>query len=142
MIGSQTEAAAALAGTLPLYSDLGSTRLVYRHGSVVYKVNDGDWGYDSNVAEYENAKAMSGLPDGVYIPEVALYNVNGKNVIAMEYVEGTAVAECYCYDIGDPCDDTCMSTDVYLKIKDFLDDTAGFNTIIKANGDIYLIDLA
>lgn len=141
MIGSQTDATAALAGSLPLYSNLGSTRLVYRVGNVVYKVNSGDWGYDCNLAEWEAIDDIAGLPNGVYIPDTALYNVNGKNVIAMEFIEGTAVAECYCADFGDECDDTCMPAHVWEKINGYLDDTSGFNTIIKANGDIYLIDL-
>ena len=142
MTGNLTDAARALAGDLPILSMNGSTRFVYRIDEVVYKVNNGMWDEDTNLTEYETIRDMGTLPDGVYIPETSIYSVDGQNVVAMQFIEGTAVAECYCYELGDICDNTCMPAHVWEKVNGYLDDTAGLNTIITDNGDIYLIDLA
>lgn len=144
MIGNETDAALALADALPVLSVNGSTRKVYRTGDVVYKVNNGDYYYDANLEEFltiKEAKSIANLADNVFIPETALHTVNGVNVIAMEYVEGTAVAECYCSDESEH-DDTCMTNDVWEKVNGILSDPSGFNTIVKDNGDIYVIDFA
>lgn len=145
MTGNADHAALALAGDLPILSDMGSTRMVYLYDNVVYKVNTGVWNYDANLEEFNIAQEISNvrtLPEGVYIPAVTLYSIEGHNVLAMEYIEGTAVAECYCAMANDVCTDTCMSDDVWQKVNGYLDDTSGFNTIITATGDIYIIDLA
>lgn len=142
MTGNLTDAARALAGDLPILSMDGSTRIVYRIDEVVYKVNNGMWDEDANLTEYETIRDMGTLPDGVYIPETSIYSVDGQNVIAMQFIEGTAVAECYCIAGLEECTDMCMSNDVWETVSGYLDDTAGLNTIITENGDIYLIDLA
>lgn len=146
MTGNRIDAADALAGLLPILSTNGSTRTVYRIGNVVYKVNQYfEANYDANVEEYRNIAAINAngnLPDGVYVPNVSLYVVGMHNIIAMDYVEGTAVAECYCEMSNDTHTNTCMTNDVWEKVNGFLDDLSGLNTIVKDNGDIYLIDLA
>lgn len=128
----------ALDGTY-LLSNSGTTRTVYLIDGIVYKV-----GYSwDNRAEFDNISRKGHLlPEGVYFPLTSLYEFGDRTVIAMEYIEGQAVGECYCDEYNEPHTDICIPKDVLNLVSGIIDDTGGLNVIIKDNGDIYIIDAA
>jgi len=143
MIGNETDAAYALnmfdAGDdSELLSMDGSTRTVYLIGGIVYKVESGDL-INANRFEFENMLSIP-LPVGVYFPDVSLYTINGRDVIAMEYISGQRVAECYCTDMEE-CESDCAPRDIVALMEDMNLDPCGYNVIINGNG-AYIIDAA
>lgn len=142
MIGNETDAAYALnmfdAGDdSELLSMDGSTRVTYLIGGIVYKVEiDTDY---NNAMEFENMTSIA-LPMGVYFPDVSLYTINGRDVIAMEYISGQRVAECYCTDMEE-CESDCAPRDIVALMEDMNLDPCGYNVIINGNG-AYIIDAA
>lgn len=93
MTGNLTDAARALAYDGEIIGE-GSSRIVFRINDIVYKVLTYDDVYfNANAAEYENISTfvdneMVRVPRSTYFDDI--------DVIAMEYVEGTPVGECYC----------------------------------------------
>jgi len=124
-----------------LLTDCGSSRTVYLINGVVYKVDQSVpcW---YNTQEFENINTMrDSLPEGIYFPNVELFEVFNQIVIAMDYIEGQAMAECHCLEFEE-CDPMCMSDDILKRVKPYCDDTGGLNVIETSNGDLYIIDAA
>lgn len=140
MIGTAENAALALTDPRQfVLSDDGSTRSVYLIDGVVYKREH--W-YGINSTEYDNIlNGKADLPEGVSYPEVSLYTIDGTDVIAMEYVKGMAIYECYCEDMGDPCSDMCMTDKERDILIDCLDDPSGRN-VIRCDSGYVIIDAA
>lgn len=116
----------------------GSTRVVYLIDGIVYKIEIEE--FDSpNETEIKNIRETV-LPDGVFYPSTDIYYFGNTSVIAMDYIEGTAVAECFCVE-PEVCDDSCMPNDVWEKVNGILGDTGGFNVILNNEG-IWIIDAA
>lgn len=146
MIGNREDAAAALEAFQwqecgDVLSFEGSSRIVYLINGVVYKVEFGHDGEGCNRNEYGAMSAGNNLPENVFYPAVSLYDIEGTDVIAMEYIEGQAIASCWC-DIGaEPHLDSCMSPEEYALIGPYLDDTGGMNVIRNDKG-YWIVDAA
>lgn len=139
MVGTRECAALALDGKLEVLSFSGTTRAVYIADDVVYKV---EFEAGTNVTEYNNvARIEPFLPDHVRIPATSLHTIGGIPVIAMEYIEGQLLAECYCWD-DEVHDDTCMTGGEVREMSQYIGDTGGMNVIRDAGGTYWLIDLA
>jgi hypothetical protein len=138
MIGTQEDANRAVAGDLRVLSSYGCTRMVYIANDVVYKVPLSSEFDSCNRDEFRIMSDSSNLPDGVFYPEVSLFNVNGIDVIAMEYISGQRMAECYCV-APEVCAPDCMPNHVWELVNGVLDDTGGFNVIVNDSG-VWIID--
>lgn len=141
MIGNEDNARLALDGYLRLLSAHGSTRIVYIADDVVYKIEAyGEIG--TNLAEYDNASRLNAiLPEGYFVPEVALYDFTDGNVLAMDYITGQEMGECYCLD-NEPHTDTCMPFEACRVIAQYITDNSGMNVILTPSGEYALIDVA
>lgn len=139
MIGNETDARLAVERALPLLTHLGSTRTVYLQGNVVYKVESTFEDIGINAMEY---RRMTTEPTntGVFFPDVSLFDIDGTQVIAMEYIHGQAMAECYCMEGVEECLPDCMPDSVWQLVNGTLDDTGGFNVIVNERG-IFIIDM-
>lgn len=142
MIGNAHDADLALTdhdSLTPKYllSADGSTRMVYLINGVVYKVEAWD---GINETEFDTI-INNDLPAGVFYPEVSLFTISGRTVIAMEYVEGTPIYQCLCDMTGDVCDSVCMTPQEADFLCPLLDDPSGFNIIRNEHG-YYIIDAA
>lgn len=145
MVGTFEDASLALTESRArehahLLSMDGSTRTVYLINGVVYKVEH--YGVvRENRNEFETiTRERDNLPEGVFYPEVSLFAVGNTEIIAMSYIQGQAVAECYCTP-DEECDDSCMPAHVWEQVNGVLDDTGGFNVILNTEG-IWIIDAA
>lgn len=120
-----------------VFSADGSSRMVYLIDGVIYKV---DIIAGTNADEYDIMLNMrDSLPMGVFYPEVSLFTVSGVDVIAMEYIEGTAIYACVCADMGDKCDSVCMTPQESVFLPPLLNDPSGMNIIRNEHG-YYIID--
>lgn len=140
MIGNVADAALAL--TRPrefVLSAEGTTRMVYLINGVVYKV---EYCYGVNELEYDNIlNSVSLLPDNVKYPEATLYSIEGETIIAMEYISGTAIYECFCEDYGDDHADVCMTHSERALLVDIMSDPNGMN-VIRTDTVYYIVDAA
>jgi hypothetical protein len=102
MIGTIEEAEYALAGESHFLAR-GTARDVYIADGIVYKVEIES---GSNDYEIDNLIRLSNmtLPPMLAVPEWNVYNVDGRSVIAMPFIEGREVGECYCDFTGTECD--------------------------------------
>lgn len=142
MIGNTDDAAYALRmyrenDISDLLSCDGSTRMVYLINGVVYKVNTYD---GTNEDEYDNISSLI-LPEGYRFPITSLYRVLGEDIIAMEYISGQCVCECYCTQ-DEECAPDCAPRDVVATMEDLNLDIGGFNVIVDDNGIYYIVDAA
>src|SRR6478609_7149367 len=108
MIGNLNDAALAANG-LAEPIGIGSYRRAYLINGVVYKVTyDGDGrGDNANLYEWDTYVSFNGWPDlpkGIRVPETSLWPVGGMPVIAMTYVDGAPMGECFCAPGEDCCD--------------------------------------
>lgn len=142
MIGNETDAALAL--THPdtfLYSDEGSSRIVYLINGVIYKVDRNH--YRDNAYEFDMYQKMTGnLPTGVFLPEMSLYRINGQDVIAAEFIDGIPTGDCIDTLLGLPCtcEGMCISPAIIDSIPMWNDATYG--NAMWYDGALYLIDVA
>lgn len=137
---NEQDAAYAVMGRLPLIGS-GYYRNVYLSGDYVYKVTDNMEDGDINLDELETIKSIdqSTLPDNIRIPACRLFSFNGKTVMAMEYIKGEAMAECYCAP-SEPHLSSCLPGNVYEAIlKTGLYDLSLGNVIRKDNV-YYIVD--
>lgn len=139
MIGNEGHARAALARDLPVLSYAGSSRTVYLMDNVVYKVENNLEDKGTNAYEFERMTTIK-PSTGVFFPAVSLYTIDGTDVIAMEYINGQSVSECYCIEGIEVCEADCMPDSVWQLVNGTLDDLGGFNTIVNDSG-IYIIDM-
>lgn len=137
MIGSLDGARAALVGTLA-YLDEGSARRVYRDGNVVYKV---EIDIGSNLIEWENyQKAVKqDYPADVKLAKTYLHEVDGKPVIAMQYIAGQPIGLCWCQPNEEHLPN-CMSDEEAEYLHEFTPDLSGLNVVRSNRGVYYLID--
>lgn len=142
MIGNSADAALAVAEYRQyspdyLLTDMGSTRMVYLINGIVYKVDIYD--QSENESEYETITNMrEHLPEGIHYPQVSLFHVLGGSVIAMEYITGQQIAQCYCMS-NEPCGPDCMTDDEYNMLFDVLPDSCGYNVVRRGDG-YWIID--
>lgn len=143
MIGNLSEATLAYEHALPILSNEGTGRTVYRVYDVVYKV---DKEQGSNAAELTNYNRLCSLPLPAHIgiPMVEAYDIGDEIVIAMEYIDGERIGECFAEQAGLDCD--CDSEHLPAEIEGTLR-SVGMGgdlhegNIIYSNGIYYLIDL-
>lgn len=122
-----------------VFSMDGSTRAVYLIEDVIYKVPYHGFN-EANTAEYDNitnTRAM--LPEGLYYPNVSLFDVQGTPVIAMDRIKGQLIYACNCMDDDEECDEFCMTDKVKDIVSPFLGDTGGMNVILNDEG-VWIID--
>jgi hypothetical protein len=147
VIGNYEDAARALAAFRErdfsyALSDFGSTRVVYLINDVVYKVEREDEdSKDANLYEIENM--LKGIPEGLPIrfPKASLFEVDGANIIAMEYIEGEEIGRCNCTE-WEPHTKSCMTIDEIRLLTPLNYDYWGLNTIRTNDGIYYIIDAA
>lgn len=141
MTGNAIDAALALTKVAPVFSYDGSTRIVYLINDVIYKVEcnkELPW----NANEYDYMLNMrTALPAGVFFPEVSMFTIDGVDVIAMEYIKGQPIRQCYCIDVGDDCDEFCWTGDEVYLLSECVSDPSGMNVIRTSRG-YYIIDAA
>jgi len=140
MVGNENDATLALAGSLEFLGE-GCTRRVYIDDAhtVVYKVEhfDQEVAHTSNYDEVETAARATVLPDNVRIPAMTLYP-NG--VLAMEYIDGNPLGECFC-TADEECYDDCLSSDMVDKLSKVSPDCISWGNVILREGIYYLVDL-
>lgn len=136
MIGTYADAAFALEGALD-YLDQGTSRNVFISDGVVYKVNNTSDDFDDNEYEWRNYSRLVGVEvdERIGIPRCSIFNVNGKNVIAMEYIEGQAMSECWCGMHDEAHTTTCLPPSILHIVKQYIGDTGGANVIF--DGKLY-----
>lgn len=139
MIGTIEDAKRAL--SLPgrmseYYLDAGSSRMAYLINGIVYKT---EYYHGENRMEHYNLSRNIDLPEGVHYPKCSLFTIDDNEVIAMEYIEGQAIASCYCTD--EPHTDYCMTAEEYAILSRLFSDTSGLN-VIRRDGQYWIIDLA
>ena len=137
-------AAAALAGEMPLFRE-GSSRDVYEVNGWVFKVdhvND-----IANAYELANLIAFNDVefPDYIRIPDHKAFRFGNDLVIAMEFVEGRQLFECFDAILGLPCE--CdMAHVVPAHVADFFHSIGitdiGAGNVIVQDGIYTLIDAA
>lgn len=139
MVGSIEGARAALAGDLT-YVASGCERSVFLDGDVVYKVQIGHL-INANVEEYDNylAVKLHNYGPHIRIPETSLFDVDGKPVIAMQYINGQPKGECNCEMADEECDEWCLPQSVIDT--GIIGDWSGMNTIQDNDGIFWVIDL-
>lgn len=109
----------------------GYTRIVYLYNDVIYKVEtDPGW----NRQEYNNINSII-LPAPFAFPEATLYG----EVIAMEYIDGQATGECYCYTTCQ-CESTLTDEQCALVTALGLDDARSYGNTIVKNDVYYIVD--
>lgn len=142
MVGTLEDARHAASGIATPFAD-GCSRDAFLIRGVVYKIENGsDDSEDANSHEWENYKRIRSLelPHNAAVPPTELYHVDGIPVIAMEYINGKSVGECYCI----PGDDhsACISQDIIDElskvtgITDFC-----YGNLILRDGTLYIVDL-
>lgn len=146
MIGTKAAAARALARLLPVFSDHGSARIVYRAGNVIYKVERPSE-VGSNTAEWNHYLSIDPamLPPHIRMPEMSIYDFDGKTVIAAEFINGSQVGECFELEDNGSCDcpkDMCLSLNAAEDIRGSVDITdLAIGNVILSNGIYYVVDL-
>lgn len=122
-----------------IFSRDGSTRDVYLINGVLYKVENGGL-IGINADEYDYINNMrDSLPSGVHFPDTALYRILGEDVIATDRIIGQLKYKCYDQEIGDECDDFCLSDQEIEMLTGYSQDMSGFNTIVNDDG-YWIID--
>jgi hypothetical protein len=139
----------------------GEFRVVRRLGDVAYKVSRTpedqaqhsedmhEWAadYDANRFEVQTAEtARPNLPQGLAIPEITHYVVDGRTINAMPFVRGRPMGECSCLDDTDPDEDhdeKHLPRDVLDAIQAAgVGDLQQGNVILGAEGTYYVVDCA
>jgi hypothetical protein len=128
--------------TLPVIGQ-GNFRVVMRQGPTVYKV-EYDEGIDlcSNQTEVDNLdrlRAISMHPR-IKLPDAYLYVTEGVPVVAMEYIDGTLMGDCFCLPREGHDPDACLPDDIVKYLVSLGIDTS-YGNVIKSGKDYYLIDL-
>jgi hypothetical protein len=132
MVGNAHDAANALTGT---YVGEGCSRIVYRIGDVVYKVNTTE--FNSNLDEYLSGERLrDNVPAPFIVPPMSLYG----DVLAMPYYDGTHMGECYCLP-HEACSDDCMPESLAVVARSIGCDVSTWGNTMTVGEDIYLIDL-
>jgi hypothetical protein len=143
-LGNETDAAYALIRRMP-FLESGGFRRAHLKDGIVYKVNHEFGGEDHNLEEWNNLQLIdtSTLPDWIRIPKADLWIINSRTVMAMEYVDGEPVSECYCDTLGgEECDEYCLPDEVCAAIFDATGiSDLGYGNVIRNGRVLYLVDL-
>lgn len=139
MIGNRENAALALTRPKNLLLDEGTTRTAFLIDGVVYKVDDDHGANELEIANYY--KWRDRLPQGISFPEMQLYRVNGRYVIAAEYVDGEDTGDCVDEACGLPCtcESPCLSAATLDTIAWWTD--CAWGNAKWYDGVLYLIDI-
>lgn len=117
MIGNLVDATLAQRRHFPMF-DRGSARDVYLINGIIYKVETEE---DANNVEFANLINITDIPANIGIPDFSMHVVDGRPVMAMEYISGVKVYTCQCFDIGlyeCDCDTECILTgDILARLK-------------------------
>ena len=140
MVGNIDDAALAARDIAGYRLGIGAYRKTYLINGVVYKVTyDGDGrGDNANLSEWSNY-TDTGVPF-VRFPETTLWPVGGMPVIAMTYVDGLLMGECYCTP-DEECQDSCLSDDerdMIEKVTGVCD--LGYGNVIVTPGVYWVVD--
>lgn len=142
MIGNETDAATALHGG-GIYVGEGHTRIVYRVGDVAYKVNVVSWDY--NIEEYDCGEAYrAATPANIVIPDMTLYHIGDRTVLAMPYIDGVPVSECfsrYNIECADSTHASCLDDKMAQTLTRFNFDATSYGNVILKDGIYYMVDL-
>ena len=137
MIGNKADATKALMREVKPFSTFGGDRLVYLINGVIYKVSRAGGDYYNHM-EYDNM--MRGESDGfINYPLTHLFNIGDRAVIAMEYISGDPVGECYCLDDNE-CGDDCLSEDTLDRIAAHGMTDRCYGNLIMRDGQLYIVD--
>lgn len=143
MIGTEELALEALNGNLPYFRE-GTDRKAYEVNGVVYKV---DMVIGANRLEVFNMLRLRNIstPDFIRIPRFTPYRFGDSIVVAMEFVEGEQVFECYDVINGVPC--TCANDGIHVvpdHVKEWFNNhdifDCGAGNIVYSDGVYTLID--
>lgn len=149
MVGNENDARTALRdyedGWMDyLFSGQGSSRSVHEINGVLYKVDMHGYGTSFNRIEWENTRKMlkNGLPEGVAIPDMSLYEIDGCVVLAVEPIEGYETGECVGTLIGTgcDCDAPCLDRNFLDMMVDFGWYDHSWGNAIQAGNTLYLVD--
>ena len=138
MIGNMEDAMRAVEDNLSgrNYIGAGMSRNVYVYDNVVYKVGCSN----TNIMEHDNLNHFRDIADDVVIPYSTLYRVGSSLVLAMPYISGQLLCECYCCV---SCTDnntghlTAEQNDIIMQ---YIYDTGGDNVVLTDTGDLVIID--
>lgn len=140
MIGTREDAWLALTDPTAFLLDEGTTRKVYLINGVVYKVDlPGECANELEICNYYRYR--NSLPQGVFLPEMQLYRINGRYVVAAEYIDGIPTGDCIDEACGFPCtcEEECLNADL-LGLIPWFTDTAWGNAVWY-DGVLYLLDI-
>lgn len=142
MVGNAQDAAKVVNGEFGPPPFWGSTREVYRVGDIVYKVGS----HTDNESEYDMYCAISigdMLPKfpNIALAETSLHYVGDIPVIAMEFIDGLAVGECFCIS-DDEHNEDCLDIDMICAIRSIGISDTNYGNIMLKDGIYYIVDMA
>ena len=139
MIGNIENAADAIDGVG--FFDCGSARNAHLIDGIVYKVDTLIGSNRFEAATFERLSGIS-LPAHIAIPEYTVYDVDGTQVNAVEFIDGIKVYECQCFIMGrNSCDcDNPMDPDVVTDFGNLGIYDLVYGNVILRDGIYYLVD--
>jgi len=141
MIGTQEDAERAVSGHLTTFG-YGSSRNCYRVGDVIYKVNrhkawnanEDEWLKYQQIVDMVRDEAI------IRVPETRLIETISGPVIAMQYINGQPMNECWCIEDKEPHSEECLPKEMVEPLQRLITDLGGKNVIF--DGALYwIIDL-
>lgn len=144
MVGTLEDAARALAGE-GLWIGEGSFRKCVMVNDVVYKLETPYYrSACPNREEFETLTLLAAkdMPPQIRFPDFSLYEIDGRAIIAMEFVEGIRMTECYCCsdDYEPDHDDICLGWDIHQLIHDAVGITdLSYGNVIRDHYGTYVI---
>ena len=150
MVGNAHDALIALneyrEGIGMSYIGEGCSRSAYLINGVVYKIHNLGSGGLENAEEITRANLMRPfLPKGFAIPEMTLFEINGEEILACEYIDGILTGECSDEFVGLPCTcgGICLNEQTMALIDNIIDFYDwSYGNVIDCEGVLYLIDCA
>lgn len=103
MTGNIVDATAAYWNETTVF-EFGTARRVYLINGVIYKVDDECGANNAEMTNYLRIRDTAFIPSYIAIPEITEYEVNDEIVLAMEYVDGEFIGECFSEFTGGICD--------------------------------------
>jgi hypothetical protein len=137
MTGNEIDAKSALMG-FGEFIGSGCDRRAYLINNVVYKVQQRNR-FRANEVEFENFRDHEET-DRIKFPANHLYYIDGNAVMAMEYIDGTCVGECYCIEDLEACNETCLDE---LEVNDLLElgmTDICYGNVIRKDSFLYIVD--
>lgn len=140
MVGNYADAHVAASRPGECFVGSGSFRESYLINGVIYKiVYEGD-GYLVNLDEWDNYENMcEAVEDNIAIPETSLWPVGPMPVIAMQYVKGTLMGECYCTP-DEECQDWCLPEEILDRLYDYGYTDPSYGNVIYDGRTYWVVD--